>query len=192
MNFKLSRVNRTPLPQSKSTLPNSQPDASLPQPLKAIFAVFPAYWVACIPLSAIIVIFWNNAASAQGFEAPANIDELRIILDTVFLLVCSILVIFMNAGFGMLEAGFCRQKNAVNILAKNLIVFGIATLAYWAVGYALMYGEGNPFIGLSGFFFNGDPAPYGDAAYPEAVPAAISFLFQVAFAATAATIVSGA
>ncbi|MEL6580803.1 MAG: ammonium transporter [Cyanobacteria bacterium J06621_12] len=192
MNFKFSRVNRTPLPQSKSTLPNSQSDASLPQPLKAIFAVFPAYWVACIPLSAIIVIFWNNAASAQGFEAPANIDELRIILDTVFLLVCSILVIFMNAGFGMLEAGFCRQKNAVNILAKNLIVFGIATLAYWAVGYALMYGEGNPFIGLSGFFFNGDPAPYGDAAYPEAVPAAISFLFQVAFAATAATIVSGA
>ena len=41
----------------------------------------------------------------------------------------------MNAGFGMLEAGFCRQKNAVNILAKNLIVFGIATLAYWAIGY---------------------------------------------------------
>ena len=98
----------------------------------------------------------------------------------------------MNAGFGMLEAGFCRQKNAVNILAKNLIVFGIATLAYWAVGYAFMYGEGNSFIGTSGFFFNGDPAPYGDSPYPEAVPPAISFLFQVAFAATAATIVSGA
>ena len=87
---------------------------------------------------------------------------------------------------------FVAQKNAVNILAKNLIVFGIATLAYWAVGYAFMYGEGNPFIGLSGFLFNGDPTPYGDAAYPEAVPSAISFLFQVAFAATAATIVSGA
>ncbi len=68
----------------------------------------------------------------------------------------------MNAGFGMLEAGFCRQKNAVNILAKNLIVFAIATLAYWAVGYALMYGEGNPYIGLSGFFFNGDSAAYGN------------------------------
>ena len=98
----------------------------------------------------------------------------------------------MNAGFGMLEAGFCRQKNAVNILAKNLIVFGIATLAYWAIGYGFMYGEGSAWIGFQGFFFNGDPAPYGNDPYPAAVPEAISFLFQVAFAATAATIVSGA
>ena len=159
---------------------------------KAIFASFSPYWLACIPLSALIVIFWNTAATAQGLEPPANLDELRVVLDSIFLLLCSVLVIFMNAGFGMLEAGFCRQKNAVNILAKNLIVFAIATLAYWAVGYALMYGEGNAFIGTSGFFFNGDAAAYGDDAYPAAVPAAISFLFQVAFAATAATIVSGA
>lgn len=167
---------------------------SLPifQPLRAIFKSFSPYWFACIPLSAIIVLVWNSAATAQDFEAPASLDELRVVLDTVFLLLCSILVIFMNAGFGMLEAGFCRQKNAVNILAKNLIVFAIATLAYWAVGYALMYGEGNPFIGTSGFLFNGDPVPYGDDPYPAAVPPAIAFLFQVAFAATAATIVSGA
>ena len=98
----------------------------------------------------------------------------------------------MNAGFGMLEAGFCREKNAVNILSKNLIVFAIATIAYWAIGYGLMYGVGNNFIGQSGFFFSGDPAAYGNDAYPAAVPESISFLFQVAFAATAATIVSGA
>jgi|GEM_PF-5983717 len=101
---------------------------SLPifQPLRTIFKYFSSYWFACIPLSAIIVLVWNSAATAQDFEAPASLDELRVVLDTVFLLLCSILVIFMNAGFGMLEAGFCRQKNAVNILAKNLIVFAIA------------------------------------------------------------------
>ncbi len=153
---------------------------------------FSPYWLACIPLTALIVVVWNSAAVAQGIDPPADMDQLRVVLDSIFLLFCSVLVIFMNAGFGMLETGFCRQKNAVNILAKNLIVFAIATMAYWAVGYGLMYGEGTPFIGLQGFFFNGDPAPYGNDPYPEAVPEAISFLFQVAFAATAATIVSGA
>lgn len=150
------------------------------------------YWLACIPLTAIIVAVWDGAAVAQGFDGPEDLDQVKIILDSVFLLFCSVLVIFMNAGFGMLETGFCRQKNAVNILAKNLIVFAIATIAYWAIGYGLMYGEGNGFIGLQGFFFNGDATPYGDENYPDAVPAAINFLFQVAFAATAATIVSGA
>ncbi|MEM7761843.1 MAG: ammonium transporter, partial [Cyanobacteria bacterium P01_A01_bin.40] len=180
MNLKSSKTKKTPS------------YISIPQLIKAILSRFSPYWLACIPLSALIVVLWDTAATAQGYEAPANVDELRVVLDTVFLLLCSVLVIFMNAGFGMLEAGFCRQKNAVNILAKNLIVFGIATLAYWAVGYALMYGEGNAFIGTQGFFFNGDPLPYGDAPYPAAVPSAVSFLFQVAFAATAATIVSGA
>ena len=153
---------------------------------------FSPYWLACIPLTALIVVVWNSAAVAQGFDPPEDLDQIRVVLDSVFLLFCSVLVIFMNAGFGMLETGFCRQKNAVNILAKNLIVFAIATIAYWAIGYGLMYGEGNPFIGLQGFLFSGDPAPYGNDAYPAAVPEAISFLFQVAFAATAATIVSGA
>jgi Amt family ammonium transporter len=164
----------------------------LPRPLRTVFKSFSSPWFLCIPLAAVIVVIWNTAATAQGLEPPANLQELTVVLNTIFLLFCSVLVIFMNAGFAMLEAGFCRQKNAVNILAKNLIVFAVATLAYWAVGYALMYGEGNPFIGLQGFFFSGDPAPYGNDGYPTAVPEAINFLFQVAFAATAATIVSGA
>ncbi len=163
-----------------------------PSFLRAIVKSFSPSWLACIPLTALIVIVWNTAAVAQGYDAPENIEQLKIVLDSIFLLFASVLVIFMNAGFGMLETGFCRQKNAVNILSKNLIVFAIATIAYWAIGFGLMYGEGNGFIGLSGFFFNGDGTPYGDANYPEAVPPAISFLFQVAFAATAATIVSGA
>lgn len=167
-------------------------DSNIPEPLQKIISRFNPFWLACIPLTALIVVVWDSAAMAQGYDGPANLEELKVVLDSIFLLVASILVIFMNAGFGMLEAGFCRQKNAVNILAKNLIVFAIATIAYWAIGYALMYGEGSGFVGTQGFFFNGDPAPYGNDPYPAAVPEAISFLFQVAFAATAATIVSGA
>ncbi len=165
-----------------------------PRFLKTIFKSFSPSWLACIPLAAVITVVWSVAAHAQLYEDPVATDtaQLQIILDSIFLLFCSVLVIFMNAGFGMLETGFCRQKNAVNILSKNLIVFAIATIAYWAIGYGLMYGEGSSFIGTQGFFFSGDPVPYGDSNYPEAVPPSISFLFQVAFAATAATIVSGA
>ncbi len=167
---------------------------------------FSPAWLACIPLAAIITVVWGTAAMAQS-DAVDAAGQVQIILDTIFLLIASVLVIFMNAGFGMLEAGFCRQKNAVNILSKNLIVFAVATIAYWAVGYAFMYGDGNTFIGLKGFFFNGSSIPYsGDGSewYIEEVidgetvqilqfvPESVSFLFQVAFAATAATIVSGA
>ena len=192
MTLNIPKVERPSSRKGKSYWKNSKPNTSISQPIRAIFGSFSPYWLACIPLSAAIVVVWHTAASAQEFGAPENIDELRVVLDSIFLLFCSVLVIFINAGFGMLEAGFCRQKNAVNILAKNLIVFGIATLAYWAIGYGFMYGEGTSWIGLQGFFFNGDPAPYGNDPYPAAVPEAISFLFQVAFAATAATIVSGA
>ncbi|MGF1588683.1 MAG: ammonium transporter [Pleurocapsa sp.] len=191
MNSEFLKTTKT-LKRKNTVSSGTQAKSLLPRPLRTVFKTFSPSWFICIPLAAMIVVVWNTAATAQGLEAPANLDELRVVLDSIFLLFCSVLVIFMNAGFGMLEAGFCRQKNAVNILAKNLIVFAIATLAYWAVGYALMYGDGGPFIGTSGFFFSGDAAAYGDDPYPAAVPPAISFLFQVAFAATAATIVSGA
>jgi len=191
MNSKFLKA-KTTSGQHYDALVGKQIKGLIPRPLRTILKSFSAPWLICIPLAAVIVVIWDSAATAQGLDAPATLDELRVVLDSIFLLFCSVLVIFMNAGFGMLEAGFCRQKNAVNILAKNLIVFAIATLAYWAVGYALMYGDGTPFIGLKGFFFSGDPVPYGDDPYPTAVPPAIGFLFQVAFAATAATIVSGA
>lgn len=171
--------------------------------------LFSSYWLACIALTAVIVMVWNTAAQAQGFGQPEDVGQLKIILDTVFLLITGTLVVFMNAGFAMLETGFCRQKNAVNVLAKNLIVFAIASIVYWAIGYGLMYGNGNGFIGLEGFFFNGSSLPYSDAEAFEIVkkmvdgkevevkmltkvPESISFFFQLAFSATAATIVSGA
>lgn len=168
-------------------------------PLRLIASKFSSPWLVCIPLAAIIVLLCNTAVSAQHVIDVDALDAepaavVKGILDTVFITVAAVLVIFMNAGFGMLEAGFCRQKNAVNILSKNLIVFAIATLAYWAFGFAFMYGaSGNGFIGLQGFFLiSGDPATYGLDPFPAGLTIAVSFLFQVAFAATAATIVSGA
>lgn len=162
---------------------------------------FSPVWLACIPAAAILAVISGTAAMAQTESAVDAAGQVQIILDTIFLLIAATLVIFMNAGFAMLEAGFCRQKNAVNVLAKNLIVFGVAVIAYWAIGYAFMYGEGNSFIGLKGFFFSGSSVPYtgeewytmdGETQILNFVPESVSFLFQVAFAATSATIVSGA
>ncbi len=145
-------------------------------------------WLACIPLAFVIVATWGFAAHAQDEVAAADV---QVILDNIWIVIAAILVIFMNAGFGMLETGFCRQKNAVNVLTKNLIVFALATLSFWAMGYALAFSEGNPFFGYQGgFFLAGIGAEDIIEGLTLTVP--VFFLFQVAFAGTAATIVSGA
>ncbi len=112
------------------------------------------------------------------------------VVDTLFVVVCALLVFFMNAGFALLETGLCRARNAASVLAKNFAVFGIASLAFWALGYGLMYGppEGRlgAFVGLSGFL------PDGSGASPVAIPQGAFFFFQIVFAATAASIISGA
>ncbi len=159
-------------------------------------------WQACIPVACMIVLAWGCAAVAQT-PAPAGptTADLKVALDTLWVAIAAFLVFFMNAGFCMLETGFCRQKNAVNVLAKNLIVFALATVAFWAIGFGLMFGNGNDFIGLSGFFLQGaDNSPATGDAYKgvfsalnwAGVPLAAKFLFQLVFAGTAATIVSGA
>ncbi len=145
-------------------------------------------WLACIPLAFVIVATWGFAAHAQDEVAAADV---QVILDNIWITIAAILVIFMNAGFGMLETGFCRQKNAVNVLTKNLIVFALATLSFWAMGYALAFSPGNTFFGYQGgFFLAGIGAEDIVEGLTLTVP--VFFLFQVAFAGTAATIVSGA
>lgn len=144
-------------------------------------------WLACIPLALVIVATWNTAAHAQ--DEALTPEDVQFVLDNIWVLVAAVLVIFMNAGFGMLETGFCRQKNAVNILSKNLIVFALATLSFWVLGFGLMFNEATPFIGLGNFFLSGystDGPEFGNLTAP------VFFLFQAAFAGTAATIVSGA
>jgi Amt family ammonium transporter len=95
------------------------------------------------------------------------------------------MVFIMQAGFAMVEVGFTRAKNACNILMKNMMDFSVGALAFWAVGFGLMFGSTNGFFGTTDFFFSG--AAGDGAAWNYAF-----WMFQVVFAATAATIISGA
>lgn len=128
--------------------------------------------------------------------------DTKVILDTLWVLITAMLVFFMNLGFAMVEAGFTRSKNTVNILSKNFIVFAISSVSFWLMGWGLMFGNGNGLIGLEGIFgvsgVDNNPAT-GDAyngVYSAiswaTVPLLAKFFFQLVFAGTAATIVSGA
>ncbi|HEY6553236.1 MAG TPA: ammonium transporter [Vicinamibacteria bacterium] len=130
-----------------------------------------------------------------------DLAQAKVAMDTLWVVVTACLVFFMNAGFAALESGLCQAKNTVNILAKNFIVFAIASIAFWAVGFGLMFGDGSPFFGQNGWFLGGvDNSPATGEAYQgvfaslnwTGVPLLAKFFFQLVFAATAATIVSGA
>lgn len=125
-----------------------------------------------------------NFANAQDADPIA---ELTRGLNTAWVLMCAFLVFFMQAGFALVEAGLTRAKNTTNILMKNLIDFVFGTIAYWAIGFALMYGTvTNGFFGATGFFVG---ATGDDVA---GLPRLAFWLFQLVFAGTTATIVSGA
>jgi Amt family ammonium transporter len=90
---------------------------------------------------------------------------MKVMIDTLWVILAGALVFFMNAGFGLLETGLVRAKNAVNVLAKNFVVAATAGLSFFAVGFGLMFSDGNPIVGLSGLFLQGaDNSPaMGDA-----------------------------
>ncbi len=125
----------------------------------------------------------------------------KVVLDTIWVLVTAMLVFFMNLGFGCVEAGFQQSKNCVNILSKNFVVFACSTVAFWVIGFGLMFGDGTPFVGLKGLLMMGglDNSPVTGDAYQgvysalnwTGVPLSVKFFFQLVFAGTAATIVSG-
>jgi len=128
--------------------------------------------------------------------------ETQVILDTLWVVLAAVLVFFMNLGFAMVESGFARAKNCVNILSKNFIVFAVSSLGFLILGWGLMFGDGNALIGLKGLFMasGADNSPATGDAY-QGVYSAISwagipfwakFFFQLVFCGTAATIVSGA
>jgi Amt family ammonium transporter len=157
--------------------------------------------------------FAEGLTPEMAEKIVASSSDLRVGIDTVWVLVAAMLVFFMNAGFALVESGLCRAKNATNILAKNFIVFAASSISFWVIGWGLMFGDGNGFMGLEGLFFvsgaDNSPAlgeayaamnPFSTSTY-EGVYSAINwtpvplwakFFFQLVFAGTAATIVSGA
>ncbi len=206
LTFKKTFKRKKSPPQSRRRSSNRQTqlswDTSSFKKLGIVINQLTPSWRACIPLAAIIFLVWSYAAVAQApaAEGPSTAD-LKVGLDTMWVMIAGMLVFFMNAGFCMLETGFCRQKNAVNVLTKNLIVFALSTIAFWAIGFGLMFGDGNPFFGLGGWFLSGaDNSPATGDAYQgifgslnwTGVPLLAKFFFQLVFAGTAATIVSGA
>ncbi len=108
-----------------------------------------------------LITFVATPAFAQ---TPA---DLKVGMDTVWVLITASLVFFMNLGFALVESGFCRAKNTVNILSKNFIVFAISCLAFYVFGWGLMFGNGTGFIGLEGLFALGgaDNSPATGDAY---------------------------
>ena len=116
-------------------------------------------------------------------------------INNVWMMICTALVFFMHLGFAFLEIGLTRQKNTLNILFKNIFIITVGLLLYCLVGFNLMYpGEFNGFIGFAGFGLDAPVTAEGalDLAYNEGYTYWTDFLFQGMFAATAATIVSGA
>ncbi|MFP6889299.1 MAG: ammonium transporter [Nitrospinota bacterium] len=148
-----------------------------------------------------LAFIYPDTAGAQGIKAlEKNVVELRVAIDTIWVLVAGFLVFWMHAGFAMLEAGLCRAKNTIAILYKNFGVVAVSSLAFWVFGFALMFGDGSALLGTKGFFvFGADNSPAMGDAYKgvftslnwTGIPLLAKFFFQLVFAATAATIVSG-
>ena len=122
-------------------------------------------------------------------QESLTVDINAYAIDNFFLFIAAVLVLFMQAGFAMLEAGLNSTKNTVNILFKNIMDLSAGAILYYLVGYGLMYpGAGNGWFAFAGFGVSeAGVTPAAGALHPQ-----VDWLFQVAFAATAATIVSGA
>ena len=144
----------------------------------------------------LLMLFLLGVAVTCGAEEPARatiesnaagIKTVQTNLNYVWTLVAAALVFFMQAGFAMVESGFTRAKSACNIMMKNLLDFSMGSIAFWAIGFGLMFGATRTgWFGTSDFFLSGWSGPDGD-------PWVLAFwMFQCVFAATAATIVSGA
>ncbi len=138
-----------------------------------------------------VLVLWTVPAFAEEAAPPTIEGNAQAIAgvqkhaDYLWTLIAAFLVFFMQAGFAMVEAGFTRAKNAVNIMMKNLMDFSIGSLGFWALGFGLMFGTTNGLFGTTSFFlsdFTTDKDPWIFAFW----------MFQTVFAATAATIVSGA
>src|SRR6266487_3557875 len=121
--------------------------------------------------------------------------DLLIAANTIWVVIAAILVMFMQAGFAFLEAGLTRMKNAAHIAGKNVLIFAVCSIVYWAVGFGIAFGDGNAIVGTSGFFPSSDQLlAIGQAPYSffTRITAASGYLFEVVFAGVSLAIVWGA
>jgi ammonium transporter, Amt family len=138
-----------------------------------------------LPLAIQIIIFLMIVPVVFAETPTAQSNSIAI--DTIWTLLAAFLVFFMQAGFAMVETGFTRAKNAANIMMKNLMDFSVGSIAYWAIGFALMFGTSAfGLFGKNGFFLAAANTTTNEGLWQFAF-----WLFQAVFAATAATIVSG-
>ena len=146
----------------------------------------------CIVLAAMgfLPALLGTAAHAQGTPAPYTAHETVLIntANTIWTLVAAFLVFGMQAGFVMLEAGFARKRETVNVLMECIFDTCLCGILFWAIGYAFMFSSGNGFIGTHWFFLQGAPETY----FATGIPIVAHWIFQYAFADTCSTIVSGA
>jgi ammonium transporter, Amt family len=134
----------------------------------------------------LMITFIPSMVHASGLKDDPT-PEINAI-NTMWTLIAAFLVFCMQVGFEMLEAGFARSREAVNILAEGIADTCICGVTFWAWGFAFMFMSGTPFIGTSGFFLEGLPATYGSTG----IPILAFWVFQFAFADTCSTITSGA
>jgi len=175
-------------------------------------------WLPLVALAAVLLVAWSTrgavaqeadsdepAAGAtedapQAEESPVaevtglntTLGATSYALDTLWVMLTAFLVMWMQAGFALVETGLTRAKNAVNICMKNLCDFCFGTLTFWIVGFSIMFGGANDFWGgLDGMFLDTTTEPFAAISW-ALVPLDAKFFFQLVFAATTATIVSGA
>ena len=134
-----------------------------------------------------------HALAPQADDMQTQITNTINGLNTAWTLIAAFLVFFMQAGFMMLEAGFARTREVVNVLLECIVDTCLCAILFWAFGFAFMFGSGNGFIGHTFFFLHGAPATYDfGGSFDTGVAFLAFFLFQYAFADTCSTITSGA
>lgn len=132
------------------------------------------------------------AYALDGRVDGKPVPELQVTVDTLWTVIAGILVFIMQAGFAMVEGGFTRAKNVANIMMKNVGDFSMAALGFWILGFGIMFGNGNAFLGATGFFVSADTGGLYQSLSWTSVPTLTAWFFHLMFCATAATIVAGA
>lgn len=140
-----------------------------------------------VPLTLVLCLI---SVKVYAQDPEVSTADLAYAVDNIVLFICAVLVLFMQAGFALVEAGFNSAKNAVNIMFKNMMDVAAGMLVFWLFGYGMMYGSDviPGWLAWGGFGISNTP----EAAGAGVLNPQVDWLFQVAFAATAATIVSGA